>query len=58
MKSVPYKCIGAPLPPFCRKCGLVESHPVHRGHYATFNSDGINPHKFKEERHDANSTAR
>jgi len=44
------RMIGAPLPDFCRKCGLVEDHQVHH-HKSTELQFGwheyVQAHKFK-----------
>jgi hypothetical protein len=40
--------IGAPLPDFCKRCGLAEEHPVHHGHDDLWGwSEKIKAHKFE-----------
>jgi hypothetical protein len=48
MNELEFRCINAPLPPFCAKCGLVEEHKVHRGRGTEFVGEVIAAHKFKE----------
>ena len=48
MNEIEFRCIGADLPPFCAKCGLVEDHEVHHGRDSEFVGEKIAAHKFKE----------
>lgn len=50
MNELTFRCVGADLPMFCQKCGLVESHEVHHGGSAEWSREIITAHKFKEAR--------
>jgi hypothetical protein len=48
MNDLIFRCINAPLPPFCAHCGLVEEHEVHHGRGGEFVGEVIAAHGFKE----------
>ena len=59
MNELEFRCISAPLPPFCQQCGLVKDHEVHHGRNSEFVGEKIAAHKFKAARkaHDPRCTS-